>query len=436
MFRSLERTEAHDTRAPDNHVEVYQELVDAFDNPRFPPELECNRCTDRPTEIDYQTTTFPGGFQPDPEYHLQHVSPEQITAGRCRPEWHCTAASEDCEDGAAIEGVRVADSVRYGAFRKGWASRVVAQQGSGVLHFVTLRSVLAGHCSGCDIHLVSRIPLYPSLTHCCRLQEETAKVEEHLMDNHYDKPSFTDAIVKCLTYSKANAFENILEPLQKLLRLSPPIASTLARPDLFTKIGQKLHHNKAAVRLNLLRIISSICDSSEEQGGLLAGYGLLDAIQDLENDPAILVRDMAGKLIRSSERSEAYGLKRKQAMRRPSTSTTPPGFLANQSAPSTPQINRSSQSKGYYDGRESPRQPRNSLNGSSLALRPGSRDGNSPAVNGGSIASRSRLPRGSRFHHADLLPEEDDPSEPAQLTRRPSILPRRRRRTLVDAEWT
>src|SRR5207244_3395034 len=123
----------------------------------------------------------------------------------------------------------------------------------------------------------------------------------------------------------------------------------------------------------------SICDSSEEQGGLLAGYGLLDAIRELENDPAILVRDMAGKLIKSSERSEAYGLaKRKPGIRRQSTSATPPGLLVNQSAPSTPQINRSSQSKGYYDGRESPRQTRNTLNGPALALRPGSRDGSSP----------------------------------------------------------
>ncbi|GAB1204520.1 hypothetical protein APSETT445_003176 [Aspergillus pseudonomiae] len=216
------------------------------------------------------------------------------------------------------------------------------------------------------------------------LQEETAKVEEHLLDNRPDKPSFTDSIVRCLTISKANAFENLLEPLQKLLRLSPPIASTLARPDLFSRIGQKLRHSKAAVRLNLLRIISSICDASEEQGGLLAKYGLLDAIRELENDSAILVRDMAGKLIQSNERSEAYSLgKRKPGVRRRSTSTTPPSLLANQSAPSTPQINRGSQSKGFFEGRESQRHPRNALSGSALVIRPGSRDGVSSGLTAG-----------------------------------------------------
>lgn len=263
------------------------------------------------------------------------------------------------------------------------------------------------------------------------------------MDHRPDRPSFTDSIVRCLTISKANAFENLLEPLQKLLRLSPPIASTLARPDLFTRIGQKLHHSKAAVRLNLLRIISSICDSSEEQGGLLAKYGLLDAIRELEHDPAILVRDMAGKLIQSNEKSEAYGMgKRKPMVRRRSTSATPPNLLANQSAPSTPQMNRTSQSKAYYEGKEGSRHPRNALSGSALALRPGSRDGSTPSLtaglNGSTGASRTRIPRGvsNRMSHVDLLSEEDSARPSSSLSRRQSVLHRRRRQTQADADWT
>ncbi|KAL3481578.1 hypothetical protein BJX99DRAFT_218537 [Aspergillus californicus] len=271
------------------------------------------------------------------------------------------------------------------------------------------------------------------------LQEETAKVEEHLLQNRYEQPLFTDAIVRCLTLSKANAFENLLEPLQKLLRLSPPIASTLARPDLFSRIGQKLLHNKAAVRLNLLRIISSICDTSDEQGGLLAQYGLLDAIRELEHDPAILVRDMAGKLIQSNDKSESYSLgKRKPNVRRGSTSVTPPALLVNQSAPATPQIARQNQSKGYFDARESQRHPRTALSSSGLMLRPGSREGvstNIPGPNGSSGASRSRISRGisNRLSHVDLL-TEDDTRPPSSISRRPSILPRRRRLTQLEAE--
>ncbi|KAJ5745429.1 hypothetical protein N7520_010611 [Penicillium odoratum] len=273
------------------------------------------------------------------------------------------------------------------------------------------------------------------------LQEETAKVEEHLLDTRPDRNAFTDAIVRCLTLTKANAFENILDPLQKLLRLSPPVASTFARPDLFTRLGEKLHHNKAAVRLNILRIISTICDSSEQQGGLIATYGLLDAIRELENDPAILVRDMAGKLIQSNERSDAFAVgKRRPVSRRKSLSTTPPNPFSS-STPSTPQANRTSQPRGYFDGRETPRHPRNALSTSSLALRPGSRDGNASsigsAVNGSAAAARPRIPRGmsNRLSYIDTLQDEDGKA-PSSLSRRPSVIPRRRRQTAADSEWT
>ncbi|KAJ5787271.1 hypothetical protein N7457_002261 [Penicillium paradoxum] len=277
------------------------------------------------------------------------------------------------------------------------------------------------------------------------LQEETAKVEEHLLEGIFESDTFegpvtfTSAIAECLKLSKANAFENTLEPLQKLLRLSPHVASTFARPDIFQRLRQKLHHTKAAVRLNLLRIIASICDSNEEQGGLLATYGLLDAIRNMENDPAILVRDMAGKLVRSSE---AYGAsKRRPTGRRQSTCTTPPVLFAASSTPSTPSSNRTGQSRGYLEGRETPRHPRNSLSVSSLVMRPGSRDGNNPVLGSGSNGSsaavarpRSARPLSSRMSHVELLREEENKTP--SLSRRPSIIPRRRRPTLVDSEWT
>ncbi|KAI9653493.1 MAG: hypothetical protein M1829_001286 [Trizodia sp. TS-e1964] len=126
------------------------------------------------------------------------------------------------------------------------------------------------------------------------LQEETAKVEEHLLSG-----DFTDAIVKCFNTSKANAFENLLEPLQKLLRLSLPVAHSLARPDLFSRILQKLSHNKAVVRLNLLRIVRSIFDASDGQAEVIWQYGLYEAIQKLaETDSAVLVRNMASELLK------------------------------------------------------------------------------------------------------------------------------------------
>lgn len=285
-----------------------------------------------------------------------------------------------------------------------------------------------------------------------RLQEETAKVEEHLLKERVDGLSFTDAIVRCLALSKANAFENILEPLQKLLRLSPPIAATFARSDLFSRIGQKLHHNKAAVRLNLLRILSSICDAAEEQGDLLAQCGLLDAIRELENDPAVLVRDMAGKLVKQFEENEHLtGARRRTLMRRTSISTMSHQSLGqNLSRPTTPQVGRPGQSRGFFDVRDAPsRHSRNGgLGGPASHLRPPSRDGNSSALgaaggNGGggagAAAGRSRVSRSNRLSLMGSIPPPDDarPTTPSS-SRSPSAVnpPRRRRMTNSDLEWS
>ncbi|KAL9084775.1 MAG: hypothetical protein Q9159_005060 [Coniocarpon cinnabarinum] len=216
------------------------------------------------------------------------------------------------------------------------------------------------------------------------LQEETAKVEEHLLRN-----KFSDAIVRCFTNpmnSAGDGFENLLEPLQKLLRLSPPVAASLAHPELFRRTVQKLSNKKAVVRGNLLRIIRSICDATEDQGALVRRYGLYDAIQRLaESDPAILVRNMANDLITTSDsdpRNPTDGSHRFSASRRTSHSTaTPPALYSSSSQPPTPShatrtpVHNSSYFDTTLDGYSNT--PRSRANGS---FRPLSRDGSK--VNG------------------------------------------------------
>lgn len=220
-------------------------------------------------------------------------------------------------------------------------------------------------------------------------------MEEHLLDG-----TFTSGIIKCFTTSKANAFENLLEPLQKLLRLSPPVALNLAHPDLFYRIQRKLQSNKAVVRLNLLRIIRSICDASEEQGALISRHGLEEAIQRLaENDGAVLVRNMAGELIKSSEMNDKLGTSgsKRRPGRRSSSSNTPPSLLTSYSMPSTPTSNRSAHSTNYSTGRDI--RQRSAINGA-VPYRSASRDGSGVSalpviVNGSGSIAKSRLPRTS-----------------------------------------
>ena len=179
------------------------------------------------------------------------------------------------------------------------------------------------------------------------LQEETAKVEEHLLR---DELAFSEAVLQCFNESKADAFENLLEPLQKLLRLSPPIAASLAHRSLFERSAVKVQTaKKPLVRLNLLRVLRSICDASQEQGTLLIKYSLLGNIQDLaRHDPAILVREMANELVKSSEVVDAL-LPLYAGIRRSSSSTmTPPAPVLPRSTAGTP-IERTSSRSSYFD---------------------------------------------------------------------------------------
>ena len=271
----------------------------------------------------------------------------------------------------------------------------------------------------------------------CRLQEETAKVEEHLLDG-----SFTTGIIRCFTTAKANAFENLLEPLQKLLRLSPPIALSLANPDLFHRISQKLLSSKAVVRLNLLRIVRSICDASEEQGGLIKRYGLEEAIQRLaEGDSAVLVRNMAGELIKSSDLNDALGMSgsRRRQARRSSSSTTPPSLLTSYSTPSTPTSHRASQATNYIFERDL--RSRGGISGG-VPYRPTSRDGSTssglPVLSNGA-AAKSRLPRTTSTRtprQVVVSPKKDENIMPKQdlqdASRMPTPNSRRRRRVSGD----
>lgn len=254
---------------------------------------------------------------------------------------------------------------------------------------------MAGDCFRRNICLVSDLSVADrvhSQAERCRLQEETARVEDALLEG-----SFTQGILKCFTTSKANSFENLLEPLQKLLRLSPPVALNLVHLDLFSRILQKLNSSKAVVRLNLLRVVRSICDASDDQGAVIRRYGLIDAIERLaELDGAVLVRNLAGELIKLCESSDRFGIgaARRVQGRRSSASSTPPSLLSSQSMPPTPTSTRSSHSQAYFLDREV--RQRHAIGGP-ISFRPMSRDGNGgnalPMSNASGNAAKSRLPR-------------------------------------------
>ncbi|KAI1370501.1 cell division control protein [Hypoxylon crocopeplum] len=258
------------------------------------------------------------------------------------------------------------------------------------------------------------------------LQEETAKVEDHLLNG-----KFTEAILSCFNSQKTNAFDsNLLEPLLKLLRLSPASAASLAKSDMYSGIAQKLSHKKAVVRLNLLRLVRNILEAREtdyftdpvdKQLRIL-----LDSIRILaEKDSAVLVRNLASDLVvshidgnsdslitpHSGPSSSFTGSNR---VRPGARIFTPPSLQCATSAPITPtQPLRPSQSSAYIEVASSPRRSGVPLTyeRDAIAYRPRSRDATSSipvssprrvsadAQSPSSlVGSKSRLPRNSGLY--------------------------------------
>lgn len=191
------------------------------------------------------------------------------------------------------------------------------------------------------------------------------------------------------------------------------------------------------IRLNLLRILRSICEASYEHRGSIGNTGILDAVQRLVvHDPAVLVRNMAGELVKSCEEYEKLGSNgsRRRTTRRTSagTATTPPSLMSSLSMPPTPTSSRSAQSNGYFETRD---RVRNGINGS-IPFRPTSRDGvgSNSSLGFGSgfnVAAKSRLPRttSSRSSRQSMLasPRKEENAPPSAVpVPAPSRTPRRR----------
>jgi hypothetical protein len=114
----------------------------------------------------------------------------------------------------------------------------------------------------------------------------------------------------------------MLDPLQKLVRLSPPIAASLAVAELFTRTVQKLGHKDAVTRVNLLRILRTICDATEDDCTLIKLFGVYEPIHDLSrHDPAVLVRQMAEEMVHVCDDVGKRSTSRATGFRRPASST-------------------------------------------------------------------------------------------------------------------
>ncbi|KAJ7202878.1 hypothetical protein GGX14DRAFT_653362 [Mycena pura] len=134
------------------------------------------------------------------------------------------------------------------------------------------------------------------------LQDETARVEDELT-----KPPSVTALLTCFVTAKANLFENLLDPFLKITRLSSALTIAISRsPAFFKRIIERLapasghSKEKAVVRLNLLRILRTVCEVHPNRAMLVERYGLLGVVEGLSRgggDGAVLVRELAREIV-------------------------------------------------------------------------------------------------------------------------------------------
>ncbi|KAF9265314.1 hypothetical protein L218DRAFT_957501 [Marasmius fiardii PR-910] len=129
------------------------------------------------------------------------------------------------------------------------------------------------------------------------LQDETARVEDELT-----KPDSISALLNCFVTAKANSFENLLDLFLKITRISTPITIGLTKSSAFFKriIDRISHNTKAVVRLNLLKVLKTVCEVHPNRQMLVDKYGLLGVVEGLSRgggDGAVLVRELAREIV-------------------------------------------------------------------------------------------------------------------------------------------
>ena len=136
------------------------------------------------------------------------------------------------------------------------------------------------------------------------LQDEPSHVAKHM------EAPLGVAQLQVVIEAKNNAsFINMLEPLLKILYNSPPVNRALGRirPELgvspfVSALVQRLQHPNALVRRLVLSILTLIYERHQAPKQLVEKHQLEPVLRGIkENDPGVLVQQMASQLHRSFE---------------------------------------------------------------------------------------------------------------------------------------
>ena len=89
-----------------------------------------------------------------------------------------------------------------------------------------------------------------------------------------------------------------MDPFLKICRLSTNIAIGIAKSQFFKRVVDRLGHGRALVRLNLLRIVKTVCDVHPNRAILVERHGIYEIVAKLsKEDGAVLVRELAREIM-------------------------------------------------------------------------------------------------------------------------------------------
>lgn len=134
------------------------------------------------------------------------------------------------------------------------------------------------------------------------LADDTARVEPVLMQTRS-----VECVLDAFAAARSPSLDRILEPLQRLLYASELIARALAMHQpcgLAEAACNRLQHPKAATRVALLKIIMTLHAAHPRPHQLATEHSMMAVVRRLANqDPSILVQELASKLLAALEQS-------------------------------------------------------------------------------------------------------------------------------------
>eukprot|EP01132_Coremiostelium_polycephalum_P005665 gene5665-7051_t len=124
------------------------------------------------------------------------------------------------------------------------------------------------------------------------LIDETSAVEKIMA-----KPDSVKKLMMVFVNADGQSFAGILEPFLKIVNCSNLVNVALGTSNFIPKILDKITHTNPQVRLNLLKIITSLYECHPNSKKMIQEYKLYPIIQRIaETDKSVLVQKIASKL--------------------------------------------------------------------------------------------------------------------------------------------